>query len=1383
MRKRIATPPISPHKNGREYPDENNTKGKMMTLSVNSNLKTVKRRKNYEFAPIKSMENSIASHEPVLKPISVSRLKNTKMDTKCNNEGLGFLNPNIVDVRTDISPEDGPSEEVIWKFSPPMVSKEQLKTTGHSSTSDDDTGHRLHDASTPIAPNKFKSILNFSHIHMDKKIHDSNLNATQNDFLRSTSIDRKNSEIIDSKECLRDIDDIINDIEGGFEPSSKSRIRDVPSSPFKVETNMNSNYSIKKTNMTTSESEMQSSVSLEADDSLINILTQQYAKPSENSEKSINDDSLMDYLETNNLDKQGSPLKSDILEGNKSLKNLDAQYDAKSSNNTIDSRSISTYQERAKCAVDRPGIIRLVIIDIKEFQINIGPRQKILQCINSKGEYSNVIVRSPWVILEFEIGDVIHIIEGTNTTNKRLLSDDRDPRTGKVNDNLLVLNPDILLSATTIGNSTECLRRSFLNTEFSQPGEISIHLTIGSIVHELVQYLLEYKLLHQNISSNIIDEKLNELINNYNIDILMNNETEQNIKAIILETQVPNIKKFISNYVSHRPNHSKVRVNGTTKFESLNINRVLDVEENIWSSIYGLKGFIDATTEVSIESNQKVIVPLEIKTGKYKSISHEAQGTIYTLLLNDRYDTPVDFHLILYTKTNEFSKHTKIINSLKHLLILRNRLTVYMKSALHEQLEDTTTSFRLPPLIQQSYCDSCYAKANCMVLNKLVENGCAEMSGLSVKEYDNLTSHINEHNITNYQAFFRKYVDLLIKEESSIRYVNKNLYLLNGQAKEEREGNCISRLTMESIDKIKDGLYRYIFFRKIQSDGLTIKNSQIAVNDSVVISDELGHFFLVVGKVTNMTFERITINAKKNIEHKISYGKSNPKRIRQNIMFRIDKNESVQNSISIGRYNLLNLFLPEINQTEYINAQGEKAHLKKSQGGFKRGRELIIENQKPSFSSKSKHYKVDELHFNKDQIKAIDLAMKSEDYTLICGMPGTGKTTVICQIIKILVEQHRKKILFTSYTHSAIDNVLLKLKGNVDFGIIRLGSLNKVHEGAAEFVPVYDRFESMNELKNSFNDAKVFATTCLGINDIMLGILKEDFDYVIVDEASQISLPIAIGPLRFGSKFILVGDHYQLPPLVKNPIAKKNGLEDSLFKILYEKHPESVTELTYQYRMCQDIMSLSNHLIYDGKLKCGNDNVARQSLVFKNWNLINQSQCWLKDILDHVRKVVFINYDNIPDIKESYQGDNIQNLGEVSIIKQIIDCMISVDCALNMNDLGIMTIYKSQLKLLQGTFQGPQYKGLEILTADRFQGRDKRCIIISMVRSNDTGKTGKLIKELSRMNVAMTRAKCKLIVVFSKKTVSRIDEMKGFIRMIEMKGWVYDLHQHDSLAI
>lgn len=140
-----------------------------------------------------------------------------------------------------------------------------------------------------------------------------------------------------------------------------------------------------------------------------------------------------------------------------------------------------------------------------------------------------------------------------------------------------------------------------------------------------------------------------------------------------------------------------------------------------------------------------------------------------------------------------------------------------------------------------------------------------------------------------------------------------------------------------------------------------------------------------------------------------------------------------------------------------------------------------------------------------------------------------------------------------------------------------------------------------------------------------------------MDEASQVTLPTCLGPLRLADRFVLVGDHFQLPPIVRLPShtrgiraddqvrnadAKRGGLDISLFRLLSEANPEAVTDLSFQYRMNEDIMLLSNKLIYEGRLKCGSEEVAKRGLKLETTSCSNglsgscKKDCWIRDLLD-----------------------------------------------------------------------------------------------------------------------------------------------------------------------
>ena len=287
--------------------------------------------------------------------------------------------------------------------------------------------------------------------------------------------------------------------------------------------------------------------------------------------------------------------------------------------------------------------------------------------------------------------------------------------------------------------------------------------------------------------------------------------------------------------------------------------------------------------------------------------------------------------------------------------------------------------------------------------------------------------------------------------------------------------------------------------------------------------------------------------------------------------------------------------------------------------------------------------------------------------------------------------------------------------------------------------------------------------------------------------------------MRFADKFVLVGDHFQLPPLVKSARARKGGLDVSLFRRLSEAHPHAVAELAYQYRMNEDIMKLSNTLIYEDRLKCGNEEVAARTLPVKGASATldklhvagaidcKGKACWLKDVLDPEyacftgrlylreltysrRRVVFLDTDQVP-AKESRVGDLVQNEVEASLVQRLVKTM--VQGGVKESQVGVISLYRQQIKLMSHLLDG--HRDVEVLTADRSQGRDKDCIIISMVRSNDSDSIGDLLKDWRRLNVSFTRARSKLIVIGSRRTLDNTKLLQDFFELMERNSWIYKL--------
>ena len=185
-------------------------------------------------------------------------------------------------------------------------------------------------------------------------------------------------------------------------------------------------------------------------------------------------------------------------------------------------------------------------------------------------------------------------------------------------------------------------------------------------------------------------------------------------------------------------------------------------------------------------------------------------------------------------------------------------------------------------------------------------------------------------------------------------------------------------------------------------------------------------------------------------------------------------------------------------------------------------------------------------------------------------------------------------------------------------------------------------------------------------------------------------------------------------------------MNKSLFRRLSDAHPAAVVDLNEQYRMNEDIMTLSNKLIYSDRLRCGSPEVASQGLKILSRNYLarlhpnstcDRRDCWLDRVLDDGCKAIFIDTDNVPAF-DSRVGDLVQNIIEARLVGQVTEAMLR--SGVKQKQIGVITLYRQQIKLLSYLLE--DWKDIEILTADRSQGRDKDCIIISMVRSNDLGQ-------------------------------------------------------------
>ncbi|KAJ2382738.1 DNA replication endonuclease-helicase Dna2, partial [Coemansia sp. RSA 2559] len=427
---------------------------------------------------------------------------------------------------------------------------------------------------------------------------------------------------------------------------------------------------------------------------------------------------------------------------------------------------------------------------------------------------------------------------------------------------------------------------------------------------------------------------------------------------------------------------------------------------------------------------------------------------------------------------------------------------------------------------------------------------------------------------------------LIDGEESDMTRYRSELWNMTSVYRESETGRCLSGLKLD-VGSVQDtqilgsySRYKLTFVPDSKRDGInslqkTLQDSQIKVGDPIIVSSEPEQYALTVGYVCALEFNHIVVavdrpvrgapkrldgfdtSSNQDYECIMEIRQRGPTDAYEETIihpdipesaskdtFRIDKDE-MSNAISRVRANIMRLFVVS--------------------GGNPKCRRLIVDLQQPEFLplheniDKSIQRLQGEQGLNSGQEMVLRKVLSAKDYALVMGMPGTGKTTTIAELVRVLVGLG-KSVLLTSYTHNAVDNVLLRLE-KYDIPTIRLGNKTKVHPQAVKYLPSETRLESVKQYDNYYRKASVVATTCLGVSHPIFTIRK--FDYCIVDEASQITLPVCLGPLLEAERFVLVGDHHQLPPLVRNQFSNNGGMGISLFKRLCEAHPSAVVRLEY----------------------------------------------------------------------------------------------------------------------------------------------------------------------------------------------------------------------------
>jgi len=375
-------------------------------------------------------------------------------------------------------------------------------------------------------------------------------------------------------------------------------------------------------------------------------------------------------------------------------------------------------------------------------------------------------------------------------------------------------------------------------------------------------------------------------------------------------------------------------------------------------------------------------------------------------------------------------------------------------------------------------------------------------------------------------------------------------------------------------------------------------------------------------------------------------------------------------------------------------------------------KDVLFDRREPEFSQ------VDETFIdnNAAQNEAVQLAVGAEDFALVHGPPGTGKTYTLAAIIQTLVERS-ERVLLSAFTNRAVDNAMEALVEQGFEDIVRVGTESGVRDDMQRFR--LSKSGDPDELSSKLQNASVVAATTASCGSRI--VREQEFDVAVVDEAGQLTEPGTLAATNLAERFVLIGDHQQLPPVVR----AENDLQESLFERLIEAHPDAGVMLDRQYRMAQQIQAFPSKAFYDGQLRPATGEVAAQ--VIDDLEGVSRSA-----LPEHLReRVAFVYPDGMA------RGNT--NPAEADAVTEIVGQFVAA--GVPREDIGVIAPYRAQVAEIGQRLDD----SVTVDTVDRFQGSSKEVIIVSFVATGDLD--GPIFEDYRRINVALTRAKKSLVLV------------------------------------
>lgn len=956
--------------------------------------------------------------------------------------------------------------------------------------------------------------------------------------------------------------------------------------------------------------------------------------------------------------------------------------------------------------------------------------------------------------------------------------------------NALVLHPDIVLSPTRVLTACGCVRKACIG-EVAAPSTSSKAMFLGTLKHELFENLLEAacSLKQDGVPGHaavphlaaISREVARRLVHARGIPdqlIAAHCTLESALKSLLLCAQ--SIIPFLQTHVF-----------GVGGRASWAVKRIVGVEDGHWSPVWGLKGVLDVVAWVDLFQHPPAspsMLPLEIKTGRLPEapkVEHQAQVLLYALLLSTLSCTHLSAKqakaciavgceagpqlnsqgqhgplagLLIYLSEGMGAKTFPIWcnwQEIAALLRSRNRLACALKRWHESSLGSRPVLPR--PLSASSECDRCFMRRQCDIIHD-IERPASDADRRPV-------------------AYARRWWQLVSREaaEATLRaqtsVVDREYLVTPATA----QGFWLDAPTAElafggfhnGAQSSRQSIGDKPQLTTPEENVLTLKlpkHGQLAFceGDHVILSICQGPVAVARGVVRRSTATCVQVACVQNLQRcsvvaSPLYEAASPnsvvafyRRVTR-LKWRLDA-DVFTTTTKASLQALLQVASPADDRPVTVSSAGRHAEHDGQQAISRTIREIICGAAVPEHSDPFPV--IDALQamgapscicesfkqLNEEQQGAVQFALGAKQLAIIQGMPGAGKSTTIVTLVRILVALGNK-VLLTSFTHSAVDNVLLKLLEHEDtasLGVLaRSGRLTSIHPAvrscSVQCIQV-DRPGS-----SPLAQARVVGSSCLGLKDPALA--HQHFDVVIVDEASQLTEPLCVKACLAARVAVLVGDHLQLSPLVQHSESADLGLGTSMMERLAGQFPGCVRQLTQQFRMSAPIQAVGNAIMYSGSMRCATEATAQQRLCLpRHLHSDLHSVPWARAVTAPDPAVLLLS----PSREEEMPPPTPHHHAPACAMLVASTVAALLSAGLKPGHLAILTAFnlhcKAYSRLLQGWAQA-----VEVSTIDRFQGRDKPVVVLDL--SSSSLMHAALLQDPRRLNVATTRARSKLVIV------------------------------------